>query len=97
MCRGNVQERADDEHTSRGMRLVQLEQDAMSRGYPLGDGIGLFGVGSLVSSARGKPAPGGKQESSMELNATSTARHASRGDLAASSSRANLTPAGSPK
>lgn len=72
-----LQERADDEHTNRGMRLVQLEQEAMSRGYPLGDGIGLFGVGSAPqASSRGGV---GRAESSMELNRSV---HSSRGKMA---------------
>ncbi|EFN54970.1 hypothetical protein CHLNCDRAFT_134747 [Chlorella variabilis] len=65
-------ERADDEHTQRGMRLVQAEEDAISKGWPLGDGIGLFGLGSSSSGLPG----GGRsskqqgQEQSVELNAS---------------------------
>lgn len=84
----HLQERADDEHTNRGMRLVQLEQDAMSKGYPLGDGIGLFGVGSsaLAGSEGGAGSKGraaalsSRPGSSMELNAS--ANSASRGRAA---------------
>lgn len=67
-----LQERADDEHTQRGMRLVQAEEDAISKGWPLGDGIGLFGLGSSSSGLPG----GGRsskqqgQEQSVELNAS---------------------------
>ncbi|KAL4450039.1 hypothetical protein ABPG77_010708 [Micractinium sp. CCAP 211/92] len=71
-------ERADDEHTTRGMRLVQAEVDAISKGWPLGDGIGLFGVGSSRNGLPGAGGPSGKQqgaavESSVELNASSAA------------------------
>ncbi|GAB4818944.1 hypothetical protein N2152v2_005990 [Parachlorella kessleri] len=62
-------ERADDEHTGRGMRLVQLEQDAMCKGYPLGDGIGLFGVGSsALAPASGSGSRGSGAGATMELN-----------------------------
>lgn len=69
-----LQERADDEHTTRGMRLVQAEVDAISKGWPLGDGIALFGVGSSRSGLPGAGGASGKrqqqlQESSVELNA----------------------------
>ncbi|KAL6780666.1 hypothetical protein ACKKBF_B12240 [Auxenochlorella protothecoides x Auxenochlorella symbiontica] len=37
-------ERADDEHSSKGQRLVLAEQDALLRGGAVGDGIDLFGV-----------------------------------------------------
>lgn len=73
-----LQERADDEHTTRGMRLVQAEVDAISKGWPLGDGIGLFGVGSSRNGLPGSGGASGKQqgpalESSVELNASSAA------------------------
>jgi hypothetical protein len=69
-----LQERADDEHTTRGMRLVQAEVDAVSKGWPLGDGIGLFGVGSSRNGLPGAGGSSGKQrgqaqEQSVELNA----------------------------
>ena len=75
-----MQERADDEHTSRGMRLVQLEQDAMCKGYPLGDGIGLFGVGSsaLVAAPGAGSRGGGGAGAMMELNRSV---HGSQGNL----------------
>lgn len=66
------------------MRLVQLETDAVSKGYPLGDGIGLFGVGSsALENSGGGRAGGGKPESSMELH------RSTRG------SKSNLSAAGS--
>jgi hypothetical protein len=55
------------------MRLVQAEQDALSKGWPLGDGIGLFGLGS---SGSGLPSGGAAkrqdrdQERGVELNAS---------------------------
>lgn len=74
----SLQERADDEHTTRGMRLVQAEVDAISKGWPLGDGIGLFGVGSSRNGLPGTRGASSKQqgpalESSVELNASSSA------------------------
>ena len=83
------QERADDEHTTRGMRLVQAEADAISKGWPLGDGIGLFGVGS---SRNGLPGAGGASakargggalppaEQSVELNASASGGARGGGD-----------------
>ena len=72
----STQESADDEHTTRGMRLVHSEVDAISKGWPMGDGIGLFGVGSSRSGLPGAGGASGKQrgsgavgEQSVELNA----------------------------
>lgn len=70
-------ESADDEHTTRGMRLVQAEVDAISKGWPLGDGIGLFGMGSSRSGLPGAGGASGKQQAqvldqSVELNATAS-------------------------
>lgn len=72
------QERADDEHTTRGQRLVQAEMDAISKGWPLGDGIGLFGVGSSRNGLPGAGGASGKArgaapEQSVELNASAAA------------------------
>lgn len=81
------------------MRLVQAEADAISKGWPLGDGIGLFGVGS---SRNGLPGAGGASakargsgaEQSVELNAGSSSRGGSDSPLRAPA-RAPLFGAGS--
>eukprot|EP00887_Chlorella_sp_A99_P002113 scaffold21.g2113.t1 len=79
-------ERADDEHTSRGMRLVQMEATAVGRGYPIGEGIGLFGCSTSLSASagvggRGKTLPtssskqqldGAGSAVSMELNSAAS-------------------------
>lgn len=89
------QERADDEHTTRGMRLVQAEIDAMSKGWPLGDGIALFGLGSYVGgSTSGGPKRGSQADLSVELNASSSAVAGGAGSSAASGSRPALFGSG---
>lgn len=88
-------ERADDEHTTRGMRLVQAEIDAMSKGWPLGDGIALFGLGSYVGgSTSGGPKRGSQADLSVELNASSSAVAGGAGSSAASGSRPALFGSG---
>ncbi len=77
------------------MRLVQAEIDAMSKGWPLGDGIALFGLGSHVG---GSTSAGGKRGSqadlSVELNASSSAAAGGAGSSAASTSRPALFGSG---
>ena len=65
------------------MRLVQSEVDAISKGWPLGDGIGLFGVGSHVGSAAAGSKRAVAQEQSLELNATSSGQAAGSGAASA--------------
>lgn len=85
------QERADDEHTTRGMRLVQAELDAMSKGWPLGDGIALFGLGSYVGGSTSAGAKRGSQaDLSVELNASSSAAAGGASSSAAGGSRPPL-------
>lgn len=84
-------ERADDEHTQRGMRLVQAEVDAISKGWPLGDGIGLFGLGSTGNGLPGSSGRKAGQEQSVELNASAgQASGSSSGTAAAAGSSKGL-------
>ena len=70
------------------MRLVQMEAAAVGQGYPIGEGIGLFGVGTSIASGsagagangRGLPSSSSKQlldgegdsSGGMELNSAAS-------------------------
>lgn len=66
------QERADDEHSSKGQRLVQEEQEALLRGDALGDGINLFGVSASRDTAAVAAAAADRREASAAIQLTAT-------------------------